>query len=225
MGERAIALDFSDIMVASLRSVRGVANQLSKKVDADKIQRFLVFLLTKMLICGILIPDNLMKLNPLYTIRFFYPDGWEIKLRGPQDNQSAVTEEEHFYLPEGRCEGGIVGEFRGANHPHRRVDKTFVMNLQGFIKSDDGATIMTDYKGYGRAQPKAPSESKKYWSREVVGAAWHVTDSEKYRWLNNSVCAIAGEVRVPDIPDDQLRQADVKLVFDVAEIAWESPTE
>jgi uncharacterized protein DUF3237 len=159
-----------------------------------------------------------MQLNPLYTVRFFYPEGWEVKLRDPAETTSRTTEEEHFYLPQGRCEGAITGEYRGANHPHRRVDKTFVMNIQGFIKTDDGALIMTDYKGYGRTYPKG--------RRQVVGAAWHVTDSEKYRWLNDTVCAISGEVRAPvGIPAEKIKQADVNLVFDVAEIVWESPSD
>ena len=159
-----------------------------------------------------------MQLKPLYTIRFFYPDGWEVKLRDPAENASQTTEEEHFYFPEGRCEGAISGEYRGANHPHRRVDKTFAMNIQGFIKTDDGAMIMTDYRGYGRSYPKG--------RRQVIGAAWHLTDSPKYSWLNDSVCAIAGEVRAPaGIPPEKIRQADVKLVFSVEEIVWEKPPE
>ncbi len=77
---------------------------------------------------------------------------------------------------------------------------------------------MTDYKGYGRSYPVG--------RRQVVGAAWHVTDSEKYRWLNDVVCAIAGEVRAPvGVPPEKVKQADVNLVFDVAEIVWESPAE
>lgn len=91
------------------------------------------------------------------------------------------------------------------------------MNLQGLIKTDDGALIMTDYRGYGRPYPVG--------RRQVVEAAWHVTDNEKYRWLNDTVCAIAGEVRAPTgVPPEQIKQASVKLVFDVAEIVWESPT-
>ena len=137
----------------------------------------------------------------------------------PNASQGDVTEEEHFYFAEGKCEGGIVGEFRGANHPHRRVDKAFAMNLQGFIKTNDGALIMIDYKGYGRSKVIS---SQKYKSREVVGAAWHVTDNDRYRWLNDVVCVIAGEVRRPaDIPPEQVKQADVQLVFDVSELVWE----
>ena len=157
-----------------------------------------------------------MQLKPVYTVRFFYPDGWAIRLKDLADPKNTVTEEEHFYFAEGKCEGRLSGEYHGANHPHRRVDRAFAMNLQGFIKTDDGALIMTDYRGYGRAYPVG--------RRQVVGAAWHVTDSEKYRWLNDTVCAIAGEVRAPTgVPPEQIKQADVKLVFDVAEIVWESP--
>ena len=159
-----------------------------------------------------------MQLKPLYTIRFSYPEDWEIKLKDPSESNSMVTEEEHFLFAEGKCEGAVSGKFQGANHPHRRVDKTFGMNLQGFITTDDGALIMTDYKGYGRSYPKG--------RRQVVGAAWHVTDSEKYRWLNDVVCAISGEVRSPvGVSPDQIKQGDVKLVFDVAEIVWEAPAD
>jgi hypothetical protein len=113
----------------------------------------------------------------------------------------------------------LTGEFQGANHPHRRIDKTFAMNMQGFIKTDDGALIMTDYKGYGRS---VVTTSAKYKFRQVVGSAWHVTDNEKYRWLNDSVCAISGEVRRPvDVSPEDVKQGDVKLVFSVPEIVWE----
>jgi hypothetical protein len=49
-------------------------------------------------------------------------------------------------------------------------------------------------------------------------------DSEKYRWLNDAICAISSEVRVPvGAPPDQTKQGDVNLVFDVAEIVLEAP--
>lgn len=160
-----------------------------------------------------------MQLKPLYTVRFHYPDGWEVKLRGQAGAEDVATEEEHFYFAEGACEGAVTGQFRGANHPHRRIDKAFVMNLQGFIKTEDDALIMTDYKGYGRS---AVMTSDKNRFRQVVGAAWHVTDNEKYKWLNDVVCVISGEVRVPmDISPERIKQEDVRLVFDVAELIWE----
>lgn len=164
-----------------------------------------------------------MQTKALYTVRFSYPDGWEIKLGDQSGTGGASTEEEHFYFAHGECAGAISGEFHGANHPHRRVDKTFAMNLQGFIKTDDGALIMTEYRGYGR--PSVFS-GPNYRFRQVVGAAWHLSDSERYRGLNDAVCAISGEVRVPtDRPPEEIKQADVRLVFGVAEMVWEKSPE
>jgi len=150
-----------------------------------------------------------MQVRPLYTVRFHYPDGWQVELAGPNGN-----EEHHYYFAEGRCEGTLTGRFRAGNHPRRRTDRAFMMDMQGFIETDDGALIMVDYKGYGRAYPVG--------RRQVVGAAWHVSSDEKYRFLNDSVCCVAGEVRAPDIKP--FTQADVKLVFEVSELVWEPPS-
>lgn len=108
------------------------------------------------------------------------------------------------------------------------------MSIQGFIETDDSALIMLDYQGYGRSFDRSqelykllpavnPATKRR---RQVVGFAKHTTDSEKYRWLNDAVCAIAGEVRVPiETPPEKLKQADVKLVFSIAEVIWEPPPE
>jgi hypothetical protein len=88
------------------------------------------------------------------------------------------------------------------------------MDMQGFIKTEDGALIMVDFKGYGRAYPVG--------RRQVVGAAWHLSDHEAYLRLNDCLCAVNGEVRVPaDVPAETLKQADVELVFEVSELVWE----
>jgi hypothetical protein len=65
------------------------------------------------------------------------------------------TEEDHFYFAEGVCKGRIQGKFRGSNHPHRRTDETFLMNIQGFIETNDSALIMLDYQGYGRSTERS----------------------------------------------------------------------
>jgi hypothetical protein len=49
-----------------------------------------------------------MRLEPLYTIRFFYTEVWSVDLVGKKG-----TEEDHFLLAEGVCEGRIQGKFRG----------------------------------------------------------------------------------------------------------------
>jgi Protein of unknown function (DUF3237) len=144
-----------------------------------------------------------VKLEPLYVLRFRYPEeGLGATIAG--------DEQEIFLLAEGRAEGGITGRFRGANHPRRRADRTLRMNLQGAIETDDGAHLVLDYQGYGRSYPVG--------RRQVVGAAWHFSDHERYRRLNDSVCVIVGEVRRPS---PEAPQADVELVFEVAELVWE----
>lgn len=159
-----------------------------------------------------------MELKPLYMLRFRYPDGWEVGLEGPLGR-----EEHHFYLPEGSCQGEISGRFKGANHPRRRTDRAFQMDMQGFIETLDGALIMVDYKGYGRVYRDGKRQiAGATWNyREVVGAAWHISSDERYRQLNDSICAIAGEVRSPDRAN--IVQGDVELVFQVSELIWSPP--
>ena len=151
-----------------------------------------------------------MQLKPLYSVRFRYPQAWGVEIKGP-----GGLEERNFLFAEGVCTGRLSGRFRGANHPRRRTDHTFEMDLQGFIETEDGATVIFDYKGYGRSYPKG--------RRQVVGAAKHVSDHEKYSWLNDSICVIAGEVRSPNKPPEEMLQGDVELVFDVSELVWEAP--
>ena len=144
-----------------------------------------------------------MRLEPLYTLRFRYPEESSGATIGGQ-------EEEHFLFAWGRAEGQLAGRFRGANHPRRRSDGTFRMDLQGVIETDEGAEVVLDYQGYGRAYPVG--------RRQVVGAAWHYSDHERHRRLNDAVCVIVGEVRRPSA---EAPQAEVELVFEVAELIWE----
>ena len=150
-----------------------------------------------------------MRLKPLYTVRLHYVDGWGVELKG-----EGGREEQHFYFAEGTCSGTISGRFRGANHPRRRTDETFTPDFQGVIETDDGALIVFDHQGYGRSYPKG--------RRQIVGAAWHMSDHEKYRWLNDSICVFTGEVRTPG---EQYQLSDVELVVEVSELVWEPPAE
>jgi hypothetical protein len=141
-----------------------------------------------------------VKLEPLYRLRFRYPEAWYVELDGERG-----VESEHFFIAEGRCDGRLAGRFRGANHPHRRTDLTYQPDFQGVIETDDGATVMFGLRGYGRAYPEP--------RRQVVAFATHLASDVRYRWLNDVVCAIAGEVR----PGDD----GVEIVLDVAELVWE----
>jgi hypothetical protein len=143
-----------------------------------------------------------MRLDPLYRVRFTYPEEWGIELEGGW--------EQHFLLAEGRCEGRINGRFRGANFPQRRTSAgPFRPDFRAAIETDDGATILFEWHGYGRAYPVG--------RRQVVGAVFHLSDDERYRRLNDVVCVCAGEVRAPADSEREL----TTLVIDVAELVWE----
>jgi hypothetical protein len=145
--------------------------------------------------------EDLMKLVPLYRVRFDYPEGWEVALASAES-----TEGQHFYLAQGVCEGRIQGTFRGVNHPRRRGDGTFEPNFQGVIQTIDGATVFFDYSGYGRAYPAG--------RRQIVASAFHLSDHENYKWLNDSLAVGTGEVR-------SMAGGQVQLVIDWSELVWE----
>jgi len=138
----------------------------------------------------------------MYRIRFSYPEGWEVELEGGW--------QQHFYLAEGRCEGGIRGRFRGANFPLRRtVEGSFLPAMHGVIETDDDATVLFECHGYGRAHPVG--------NRQIVGTVLHVSDHPRYRRLNDAVCVCVGEVRAAA----DARTSGSQLVLDVAELIWE----
>jgi hypothetical protein len=143
-----------------------------------------------------------MRLEPLYRIRFTYPESWSVELEGGW--------EQHLFLAEGRCEGGINGRFRGANFPLRQgPGGPFRPDFRAVIETEDGATIMVELHGYGRAHPLG--------RRQIVGAVFHSSDADPYRRLNDAVCVCVGEVRTPADP----LQREPDLVLDVAELIWE----
>jgi hypothetical protein len=138
-----------------------------------------------------------MRLEPLYLMTFEYPRGWSVALT------SAGSEGQHFFFAEGRCQGRLAGSMQGANHPARRGDGTFCPDFHGVISTDDGANVLFHLGGYGRAYPEG--------ARQIVSWITHVSDDERYRWLNDVVCVGTGEVR----PD--------RLLIEVAELVWEAP--
>jgi Protein of unknown function (DUF3237) len=145
-----------------------------------------------------------MRLEPLYRVQFHYPEAWFVELEGDRG-----VESQHFFIGEGRVDGRVAGRFRGANHPRRRTDLTYLPDFQGVIETDDGATIMFDYRGFGRAYPEP--------RRQVVGVGTHLASDERYRWLNDVVCPLVGEAR----PEGE----GMAIVLEVAELVWESPAD
>ena len=143
-----------------------------------------------------------MRLEPLYRVRFTYPESWAVGLDGGWQQM--------FFLAEGRCEGAVTGRFRGANFPRKEgAAGPFRPDFRAVIEADDGAVIMVEWHGYGRAYPPE--------RRQIVGSVFHLADREPYARLNDAVCVCVGEVRAPVDP----AQAGPDLVMDVAELIWE----
>ena len=143
-----------------------------------------------------------MRLEQLYRVRFTYPEGWEIGLEGGW--------QQHLYLAEGTAEGALAGRFRGANFPRRRTEHgPFCLDMHAVVETDDGATVMVELRGYGRAYPPG--------RRQVVGSVTHLSDDERYSRLNDVVCVCVGEVRTPADPHAE----SPDIVLDIAELVWE----
>ena len=143
-----------------------------------------------------------MRLEPLYRVRFTYPESWAVGLDGGWQQM--------FFLAEGRCEGWVTGRFRGANFPRKEgAAGPFRPDFRAVIEADDGAVIMVEWHGYGRAYPPE--------RRQIVGSVFHLADRAPYSRLNDAVCVCTGEVRTPGDP----AQVGPDLVIDVAELIWE----
>ena len=141
-----------------------------------------------------------MRLEHLYRMRFTYTAGWAVGLEGGW--------EQHLYLAEGTCEGAITGRFRGANFPLRRTpDGPFCPDFRGAIDTEDGATVIFECHGYGRAYPPG--------RRQIVGTVTHLSVDERQARLNDVVCVCVGEVRSTPGSDS------TTLVMDIAELVWE----
>jgi hypothetical protein len=100
-----------------------------------------------------------MRLEPLYRVGFTYPESWAVGLDGGWQQM--------FFLAEGRCEGAVTGRFRGANFPRKEgAAGPFRPDFRAVIETDDGAVIMVEWHGYGRAYPPE--------RRQIVGSVFHL---------------------------------------------------
>ena len=97
-----------------------------------------------------------------------------------------------------------------ANFPYRRTETgPFMPDFRAAIDTDDGATVLFECHGYGRAYPPG--------RRQIVGSVLHVSEDDRYRRLNDVVCVCVGEVRAS--ADEN--ESSPELVLDVAELVWE----
>jgi hypothetical protein len=142
-----------------------------------------------------------MRLEPAYRVTFSTPESWSVTLDG-----EAGTEGQSFLLAEGRAEGRLSARYRAANFPRRRVDGALVPDFHGVLETDDGATVLFQWHGLARVADGM---------RQLLGSIQHVSDDERYRWLNDRVFALAGEVR----PREDAKGFDV--VLEVEEMIWE----
>ena len=139
-----------------------------------------------------------MRLEPLYRLTFRYIRTATVD----------VGDERHQFLEaEGRCEGKVSGNFRGANRARRRSGGgPFEPDYHGVIETEDGATILWDLTGYG-----FPDEGR------AVVTIKHLAQDERYTWLNERLCAgNVTLVRGDDATD---------FVVDVGELLWEPPAD
>jgi hypothetical protein len=89
-----------------------------------------------------------MRLEPLYRVRFTYPESWSVGLDGGWQQM--------FFLAKGRCEGSVTGRFRGANFPRKEgADGPFRPDFRAVIEADDGAVIMVEWHGTGSPSASA----------------------------------------------------------------------
>ena len=93
-----------------------------------------------------------MRLEPLYRIRFTYPESWAVGLDGGWQQM--------FFLAEGRCEGLVTGRFRGANFPRKEgADGPFRPDFRAVIDADDGAVIMVEWQGMAAPAHRSAARS------------------------------------------------------------------
>jgi hypothetical protein len=144
-----------------------------------------------------------MQLEPFYRVAFPTPESWNVTREG-----GSGAEGQSFLIAEGRAEGRLSARYRAANFPRRRVDGALEPEFRGALETDDGATILFHWEGLARLTDSG--------MRQLLGMAQHTSDDERYRWLNDRVCAVEGEVRPRS--DD----TGFDVVLEVSEMMWEA---
>ena len=142
-----------------------------------------------------------MRLEPLYRATFATTESWDVELHG-----EGGVEGQGFLIVEGRSEGRVSGRLRATNYPHHRTDGTVTPDFRGVLETDDGATVLFTWHGYGRAGDGGV--------RQLVGSITHLTDDEPHLWLNTALGVLTGEVR-------RREGGGFDVVVEVAELIWE----
>jgi hypothetical protein len=143
-----------------------------------------------------------MQLRPCYRVTFTTPEAWSVTFAG-----TSGTEGQSFLIAEGRAEGRLSARYRAANFPRRRVDGALLPEFRGVLETDDGATIVLQWSGLAALDDDG--------GRRLLGSLQHLSDDERYTWLNDRVFAVEGMVR--PMPD-----GGFDVVLEVREMVWEA---
>jgi hypothetical protein len=143
-----------------------------------------------------------MRLEPFYRVTFTTPESWNVSREG-----ESGTEGQSFLIAEGRAEGRLSARYRAANFPRHRVDGALEPEFRGVLETDDGATILFHWEGLATLTDRG--------MRRLLGMAQHTSEDERYRWLNDRVCTVEGEVR------PRTEGAGFDVVLSVGEMIWE----
>lgn len=147
-----------------------------------------------------------MQLEDLYRVTFTTPESWTVARPGGDG-----AEGQSFLIAEGRAEGRLSARYRAANYPRRRADGALEPSFRGVLETDDGATVLFHWEGLATITPTG--------MRQLLGMVQHVTDDERYAWLNDGVCALEGEVRPRPEGDG------FNVVLRVYSMTWEPLTD
>jgi hypothetical protein len=143
-----------------------------------------------------------MRLDPFYRVTFTTPEAWNVTREG-----GSGTEAQSFLIAEGRAEGRLSARYRAANFPRRRVDGALEPEFRGVLETDDGGTILFHWEGLATLTETG--------MRCLLGLAQHTSEDARYRWLNDRVCTVEGEVR------PRTEGAGFDVVLSVSEMIWE----
>jgi hypothetical protein len=146
-----------------------------------------------------------MRLEPLYTVTFTTPEAWSVEVAA-----DAGIEGRGFLLAEGRSTGRLSARYRAANFPRKRADGALVPEFRGVLETYDGGAILFEWQGLGVLTDSG--------MRKLLGSLVHTTDDTRYRWLNDLVCAVEGEVR------PRTDGSGFEVVLEVSEMVWEGVT-
>jgi hypothetical protein len=75
------------------------------------------------------------------------------------------------------------------------------------VETNDGAASLFTCRGYVHTAPDGV--------RQLVGAMTHISDHERYRWLNNVICAVTGVV------EPRANRHGTEVALEISQLIWE----